>query len=331
MNSSGLGQFLREQRSAARLSLRQLAEAAGVSNPYLSQIERGLRRPSADVLQHIAQGLQISAEALYQRAGLLDQAASTRTRDVLQADTTLDPTQRTVLVALYDHYRDQDAGSPTATTHSPHATEGETMTRMEDLVDDVVEQLKKNLGESTTFYAAAGLADMVAQRLRDAGAKAEEAGRRAQAKAGDFSRKAQEAAREGFDPSKLQQTFEGLPSTLISRALDVAGKAEGLFSDLASHGKDVVDRHTKDRDVVKPEDAAAPAPEAATAEAPAPEPAEPLAKETPAEPKPAAKPRATKPRTTKPRTTKPRATKPKAQPAPPTEPETPPADRTPKE
>ena len=66
-----LGDYLREQRVSAQLSLRQLAEQAGVSNPYLSQIERGLRRPSAEVLQQIAKALRISAEQLYIRAGIL--------------------------------------------------------------------------------------------------------------------------------------------------------------------------------------------------------------------------------------------------------------------
>ncbi|MDN5892736.1 MAG: helix-turn-helix domain-containing protein [Nocardioides sp.] len=67
----GLGDYLKEQRTSAELSLRQLSEAAGVSNPYLSQIERGLRKPSADVLQQIAKALRISAEQLYLRAGIL--------------------------------------------------------------------------------------------------------------------------------------------------------------------------------------------------------------------------------------------------------------------
>jgi transcriptional regulator with XRE-family HTH domain len=66
-----LGEYLREQRQSSRLSLRQLAEQAGVSNPYLSQIERGLRRPSAEVLQQIAKALRISAEQLYLRAGIV--------------------------------------------------------------------------------------------------------------------------------------------------------------------------------------------------------------------------------------------------------------------
>ncbi len=69
--AKGLGDYLKEQRTAAELSLRQLAEQAGISNPYLSQIERGLRKPSADVLQQIAQALRISAEQLYIKAGFL--------------------------------------------------------------------------------------------------------------------------------------------------------------------------------------------------------------------------------------------------------------------
>jgi transcriptional regulator with XRE-family HTH domain len=70
----GLGDYLKEQRVKARLSLRQLSDLAGVSNPYLSQIERGLRRPSAEVLQQIAKALRISAEQLYVRAGIVSPA-----------------------------------------------------------------------------------------------------------------------------------------------------------------------------------------------------------------------------------------------------------------
>ena len=70
-----LGSYLREQRRAAKLSLRQLSELAGISNPYLSQIERGLKKPSAEILQQIARGLEVSAESLYVRAGILDEEA----------------------------------------------------------------------------------------------------------------------------------------------------------------------------------------------------------------------------------------------------------------
>ena len=67
-----LGSYIRQQRERSAMSLRKLAEAAGISNPYLSQIERGLRKPSAEILKSIARALSISAETLYERAGLLD-------------------------------------------------------------------------------------------------------------------------------------------------------------------------------------------------------------------------------------------------------------------
>jgi transcriptional regulator with XRE-family HTH domain len=73
LGGNHLGDYLREQRQSARLSLRQLSELAGVSNPYLSQIERGLKKPSAEILQQLAKGLEVSAESLYVRAGILDE------------------------------------------------------------------------------------------------------------------------------------------------------------------------------------------------------------------------------------------------------------------
>ncbi len=98
---SDLGEYLREQREQARLSVRQLAQAAGVSNPYLSQIERGLRKPSADVLQQIAKGLRISAEALYVRAGILDEAVGIDVEVAIRTDPLLTERQRRVLLEIY--------------------------------------------------------------------------------------------------------------------------------------------------------------------------------------------------------------------------------------
>jgi transcriptional regulator with XRE-family HTH domain len=102
-----LGDFIREQRESARLSLRGLSDRAGISNPYLSQIERGLRKPSADILQQIARGLAISAETLYVRAGILDprdQDGTTSPTDLehaIRAAPDLDERQKQVLVDLY--------------------------------------------------------------------------------------------------------------------------------------------------------------------------------------------------------------------------------------
>ena len=98
-----LGDYLREQRTASRLSLRQLAEQVGVSNPYLSQIERGLRRPSAEVLQQIAKALRISAEQLYIRAGIVsptDGVAGTVELAVLN-DAGLSERQKQTLLDVY--------------------------------------------------------------------------------------------------------------------------------------------------------------------------------------------------------------------------------------
>jgi transcriptional regulator with XRE-family HTH domain len=109
-----LGGYLREQRESARLSLRQLASAAGVSNPYLSQIERGLRRPSAEVLQGIAKGLQISAEALFQRAGLLEGAGGLEVEAAIQSDMRLTSRQKRVLLDIYTTFRAENARSEPA-------------------------------------------------------------------------------------------------------------------------------------------------------------------------------------------------------------------------
>lgn len=101
-----LGDHLREQRRQAQLSLRQLAEQTGVSNPYLSQIERGVRRPSAEVLQQIAKALRVSAESLYVRAGILDVDES-RTRaveDAIWMDPLLTSRQKSALVDIYHSF-----------------------------------------------------------------------------------------------------------------------------------------------------------------------------------------------------------------------------------
>jgi len=100
-----LGSYLKEQREQARLSLRQLATAAGVSNPYLSQIERGLRRPSAEVLQQIARGLRISAEVLYVRAGILEESKGLEVEVAIRTDPTLTERQRRVLLDIYSTFQ----------------------------------------------------------------------------------------------------------------------------------------------------------------------------------------------------------------------------------
>src|SRR6201985_1778066 len=108
-NMNSIGDYIRQQREQAKISLRQLPEQAGVSNPYLSQIERGLRRPSADILQQIAKGLRISAEALYVQAGILDAPAGGPVPDAILAATELTERQKQVLLDVYESFRKANA------------------------------------------------------------------------------------------------------------------------------------------------------------------------------------------------------------------------------
>ena len=107
--ASDIGSFIRSQREAAQVSVRQLAEKAGVSNPYLSQIERGLRKPSADVLSQIAKALRLSAEVLYVRAGMLEPSEPSEVRDAVIADTSITERQKQALLDIYTSFCQQNA------------------------------------------------------------------------------------------------------------------------------------------------------------------------------------------------------------------------------
>jgi transcriptional regulator with XRE-family HTH domain len=97
-----LGEFIRQQRERANLSLRRLAERAGISNPYLSQIERGIRKPSAEILSRLSRALEISANTLYSRAGLIDGPLQSPTMlEAIDADRLLSPTEKKVLLDMY--------------------------------------------------------------------------------------------------------------------------------------------------------------------------------------------------------------------------------------
>src|SRR4051794_40606347 len=131
-----LGEYIREQREAAKISLRELADVSGISNPYLSQIERGLRKPSAEILQQIAKGLRISAEALYVQAGILeDREADTDVQAAVRADLVLTERQKQVLLDIYAAFLKEneatgvlgaefaDAAAPDRVTREPAAPE----------------------------------------------------------------------------------------------------------------------------------------------------------------------------------------------------------------
>src|SRR5688572_33414398 len=125
---SQVGDFIREQRSAAKVSLRELARTAGVSNPYLSQVERGLRKPSAEILSAIARGLSISAETLYEQAGILDRrSGNPDTVAAIRSDEALSERHKAVLLELYETYvREHRAATKTTSHPTPDSTSKES-------------------------------------------------------------------------------------------------------------------------------------------------------------------------------------------------------------
>jgi transcriptional regulator with XRE-family HTH domain len=114
-----IGSFIRSQRELAQVSVRQLAEKAGVSNPYLSQIERGLRKPSADVLNQIAKALRVSAEVLYIRAGILEPNEPSEVRDAIVNDLAITERQKHVLLDIYTSFTQQNEAAGISTDETP--------------------------------------------------------------------------------------------------------------------------------------------------------------------------------------------------------------------
>ena len=119
-----LGEYIREQRRQAELSLRKLADLAQVSNPYLSQIERGLKRPSAEILQQIARALEVSAESLYVRAGILDEDRDSNLIATIRAQSDLTTEQKQVLIRIYRSFLSEN--------EEPEADEENTEEEPED-------------------------------------------------------------------------------------------------------------------------------------------------------------------------------------------------------
>jgi transcriptional regulator with XRE-family HTH domain len=159
MNVGSIGEYIRQQREQAKISLRQLSSAAGVSNPYLSQIERGLRRPSAEILQQIAKGLRISAEALYVQAGILeDRRSDSGVRMAVLADPGLSERQKQVLLEIYESFRkEMAAGTEDAV--------------VEVVPDDAVtdgagpDAMASGAGASATAWADAASEDLASQEI----------------------------------------------------------------------------------------------------------------------------------------------------------------------
>ncbi len=122
-----LGEFIRDQRRVGQLSLRKLSERAGISNPYLSQIERGLRRPSAEILQQIARALEISAETLYVRAGILEERSERDLAGEIRHDPGLSEDQKRTLLRVYASFRlenERPSGARDTAREEPSAASG---------------------------------------------------------------------------------------------------------------------------------------------------------------------------------------------------------------
>ena len=163
MNVGSIGEYIRQQRERAHISLRQLASAAGVSNPYLSQIERGLRRPSAEILQQIAKGLRISAEALYVQAGILeDRYSESGVRTAVLADPGLTERQKQVLLEIYESFRKETAEEAEEAESEGEAGPGPDGAEPDDVASSDV--------TSNTVWADAASQDLAGQAATDPGA-----------------------------------------------------------------------------------------------------------------------------------------------------------------
>jgi transcriptional regulator with XRE-family HTH domain len=154
MANKSIGDYIREQREQARISMRQLAQQAGVSNPYLSQIERGLRKPSADILQQIAKGLRISAEALYVQAGILeDRPADSGVRSALLADAELSERQKQVLIEIYESFRKENAAAAEAQAAEAEVTADEAIEAEATAADEAETKVSKSSWSDATAEA----------------------------------------------------------------------------------------------------------------------------------------------------------------------------------
>jgi transcriptional regulator with XRE-family HTH domain len=132
MNVREVGSFIRNQRLGARLSLAKMSGLAGVSIPYLSQIERGLRKPSADILQAIAKGLRISAETLYVQAGILDERPALDVATAIMGDPAITKRQKQALIQIYQAFR-EETGRVFAPASDPAGERGTGRSRAKDV------------------------------------------------------------------------------------------------------------------------------------------------------------------------------------------------------
>ena len=163
-----LGDYIREQRRGAQISLRQLARQAGVSNPYLSQIERGLRKPSAEILQQIARALRISAEALYVQAGILEERpGDTSAQDAITRDGAISERQKQVLLEIYDSFRRENKMRAPASGLPADADLGVTEAGTVEWAVEAVEAVEAGVIDAVEAERVLSEPDMAAAELAD--------------------------------------------------------------------------------------------------------------------------------------------------------------------
>src|ERR1700722_8934101 len=214
-----IGDYIREQREQARISMRQLAQSAGVSNPYLSQIERGLRKPSADILQQIAKGLRISAEALYVQAGILeDRPPDSGVRSALLADADLSERQKQVLIEIYESFRKENTAAIEA-----RAAQAETDTAQAET--DTAEA-EAEAAASEAAQAAAEAAAIARASVTKASATKASATKASATKASATKASATKASAEAADDRPSRSSWSA--ATAEAERDETYGSADGV-------------------------------------------------------------------------------------------------------
>ena len=245
-----LGEYLRQQRIAANLSVRQLSAVTGISNPYLSQIERGLRRPSAEILQQLAQGLSLSAESLYVRAGLLDPDHAPHGADArvaIRNDPRLDGPQRRALLDAYARIVGDGryavlGDAPVSPTASLDMT-GLPPTQHHGFKEMDMNAKSGKPGNDneksalTPLYAVVGASDLAVEKLVELGHKA---AKDAEQGIDDLQQRADELQhRANRDMSKAIKGAKHLPNEAVKQAKSAVAKGRKQYAELARRGKDV--------------------------------------------------------------------------------------------
>ena len=250
---SSLGEYLREQRTSARLSLRQLSELAGVVQPLPVPDRAGLKRPSAEILQQLAKGLEVSAESLYVKAGILDAEVAPHTtapdvRDAIAADPALTQRQKKTLLDIYESYVEdpprQRRRPARPGTDPQNPTTPTTRTTTKETHMSVIEDLKKTV-DTTPFFAAVGATDLAVEKVREARLRADKA-------RADLAVRAEKARVElstDLAPANVQaratkavDDAKEIPALAINQTMVFGGKLTEAYDELAARGHKLVKR-----------------------------------------------------------------------------------------